>query len=166
MMQYETWSNPDTIFSSDACLNGCGGFWKGAFFHSKFPAEYISKSFHITALEVIAIIICLKLWGSYFKGKRIIVFCDNMAACQIINTGNSKCHILQECLREICFLAAVYEFEIKSVHLESESNRIADHLSRWHLDSKHEAKFRDLTGDFILKEETVDNAMFQFVNNW
>lgn len=166
MMQYENWSNPDTVFSSDACSDGCGGFWHGAFFHAKFPPQFMEKPFHITALEVIAIIICLKFWGSSFKGKRIVVFCDNMAACQIINTGKSRCHILQECLREICFLAAIYEFEIKSIHLDSASNRIADHLSRWHLDCKHKSQFLELTREFSLKEEIVDNTMFQFINNW
>lgn len=73
---------------------------------------------------------------------------------------------MQECLREICFLAAFYEFEIKSVHLGSSANRIADHLSRWHLQSKHEAEFLELTKDFTLIEEKVDSNLFQFVNNW
>lgn len=45
MMQYEEWSNPDAVFSSDACLGGCGGFWKGAFFHAEFPIEYKTDHF-------------------------------------------------------------------------------------------------------------------------
>ena len=94
-----------------------------------FPAYFRDKKFHITALEVIAIIVCLKLLDRFFKGKRIVVFCDNMAACQCISTGKARCRILQDCLREICFLPAGFKFEIKLQHLDSGSSRIADHLS-------------------------------------
>ena len=31
MMYYEEWSRPDEIFSSDACLTGCGGWFKENF---------------------------------------------------------------------------------------------------------------------------------------
>ena len=69
------------------------------------------------------------------------MFCDNMAACQCISTGKARCKILQECLREICFLAAVYELEIKLQHLDSGFNRIADHLSRWYMNDLHKQRF-------------------------
>lgn len=166
MMQTEEWSEPDSVFSSDSCLEGCGGFWMGHFFHTQFPQCLKGGKFHITALEIIAIIISLKLWGSKFKGKRIIAFCDNMAACQVINTGKSKCPVLQECLREICFLAAIHEFEIRLRHLDSESNRISDHLSRWNLGPQHQHCFLELTKGFNLQEEIVDESVFKFINTW
>ena len=43
--------------------------------------------------------------------------------------GNEK----QSCLRELAFLNAVYECEVRAVHLDTKSNRLADHLSRWHM---------------------------------
>ena len=76
---------------------------KGPFF-SQFPREIMEKNIHITALEVLFILVCLRLWGKNFKGQRILVFCDNMSACQIINTGSDT---LQEFLREI-ILAAIF----------------------------------------------------------
>ena len=48
---------------------------------------------------------------------------------------------MQDCLREIAFLAAVHEFQIKMVHLESKANRISDCLSRWDLDYSHRLEF-------------------------
>ena len=62
---------------------------------------------------MLAIIISLKLWGQYFRGKRIVIFCDNNSVCQVISTGKSRSEPLQDCLREICYLAAYYQFEIK-----------------------------------------------------
>ena len=36
LMLYEEWCTPDAICSSDACLQGCGGFWLGKYFHTSF----------------------------------------------------------------------------------------------------------------------------------
>ena len=114
----------------------------GAFFPCKISKLlFCSGGFHITALEMFAIIICLKLWGKNFKGKRIIVYSDSNSACLVVNTGKARCPILQECLREICYLAAINEFELRLQHLDRQSNRIADHLSRLHLGAWHQHKF-------------------------
>ena len=64
-----------------------------------------------------------------------------MVACQVINTGRSRCEILQAFLREICFFAATFDFELRAKHLEAVDNLIADHLSRWHFDIRHEEFF-------------------------
>ena len=47
----------------------------------------------------------------------------------MINSGKANCPILQSCLRELAFLSAIYECEVRSVYLDTESNRLADHLS-------------------------------------
>ena len=70
LMLYEEWCQPDEVCSSDSCLQGCGGFWLGKYFHTSFPKNFQEKQFHITILEMFAVIICLKLWGSNFKGKK------------------------------------------------------------------------------------------------
>ena len=53
-----------------------------------------------------------------------------------INSGRMQDPILAACLRELWFLAASYEFELRAVHLSSAANRLADLLSRWHLNPK------------------------------
>ena len=90
MMMYEEWSKPDEIFSSDACMTGCGGWFNGKFFHKVFPAVFINCDFHINCLELLAIIVCLKLWAKYFRGLRIRILCDNQIAVTVINTGKSR----------------------------------------------------------------------------
>ena len=84
MMEYEKWSESDAIFSSDSCFTACGGFWNGCYFHAKFPDNILNQSFHIGVLEMLAIIISLKLSGQYFRGKRIVIFCENNSVCQVI----------------------------------------------------------------------------------
>ena len=70
LMLYKEWCLPDEICSRDSCLQGCGCFWLGKYFHTSFPKNFLEKQFHITILEMFAVIICLKLWGSNFKGKK------------------------------------------------------------------------------------------------
>ena len=160
------WCQPDFIFSSDACLSGCGGFWQGNYFHSIFPEFILRKNLNINILEMLSIIICLKIWGKYFKGKRIQIFCDNEAVCQVISSGRAKCELLQSGLREIAFLTATLEFEIKTVHLDSKSNRISDFLSRYHLSPSYETQFMQLTSQFNLNEYKVSADLFTFINTW
>ena len=69
----------------------------------------MNKKFNINLLEMMSIILCLKLLGKSCTGKRIQIFCDNMAVCQVINSGEAKCEILHNGLREIAFLTAFYE---------------------------------------------------------
>ena len=166
LMFYEEWSEPDMICSSDACLLACGGFCSGKYYHTKFPDIFHTRKYNITILEMFAIIICLKLWGNNFKGKKLQMFCDNQAVCHVINTGKSKCTILQDCLREIAFLAACYEFQIRMVHLSSECNRLSDHLSRWDLDISHRQKFFDLVKGQTVTKSIVSQDLFHLTHTW
>jgi hypothetical protein len=166
LMYLGEWTEPDSIFSSDACLEGCGGFWNGNYFHSDFPTDILKRQLHIGALEMLSLLVCLKLWGKAFCRSRIVILCDNTSVCIAVNTGKTKCPFLQECLREICFIAAVNEFEIKAEHIKTGNNRIADHLSRWHMHASHEVGFRALTKDYTLKEWDITPELFQFSADW
>ena len=166
MMMVEEWSNPDEIFSTDSCLTGCGGFFQGQFFHAEFPQFVLREYLCINALELLAITVSLKLWGSYFTGKRILVQCDNKTACTVLNTGASKNIFMQSCLREICFYAARFEFDIRATHIESVNNRLADYLSRWHLQPSFGSEFFKLASGFSLLEKGVSSDMFLFTHDW
>ena len=97
MIILEEWSKPDEVFFSDSCLFSCGGFWQGNFFHVYFPKSVSDKRYSINILEILSVIICMTLWNSSFKGKRIQVYCDNSAVCSVVNSGKSSCLILREC---------------------------------------------------------------------
>lgn len=64
-----------------------------------------------------------------------MVHCDNFSVVSSLNSGRVRDKFLAVCLREIWFLAAVHEFELRSCHLSSSENRGADLLSRSHLNS-------------------------------
>ena len=120
----------DTIFSTDACLTGLGGvLWGKAYFRRSLPIVY--RTFNIAYLEMLAIIVALKAWGEVLENKRILVKCDNEAVVQVINSGRAFETFLLGGMREICYLAATYRFEIRCVHVPTKFNCIPDALSRW-----------------------------------
>ena len=163
LMEYDEWS---VVFSSDRCLTGCGGFWNGNYFHVQFPPHILQMKLHITALEILSVVLCLKLWGSFFKGQRILVLCDNQAVSQLICSGKSRSVFLQNALREICFLVAVNEFQLKGQFIEGSSNILSDILSRWHLHSDSRDRFLEMTDDYDLHEHKVPAEMFSFIIDW
>ena len=89
--------------------------------------------------------VALQLWGTALRGQREIISCDNENSVFALNFGRSRTPGMQRCLREIWFLSAVFDFEIRADHVPGVSNAIADHLSRWHLSTIHQAHFEALT---------------------
>lgn len=83
----------------------------------------------------------------------------------VLNFGRTKDPVLAQCLREIWFSTAQAQFQLRTVHLTSEDNRVADYLSRWHLS----ATYRDylITNHLLedLKAEHLSPYVFDFVAN-
>ena len=43
---------------------------------------------------MLAVIACLKMWGTKFNEKRILIKCDNQVTVYVINTGKSRRNLL------------------------------------------------------------------------
>ena len=124
------------------------------------------SSYSISIFEFYSIIICLKLWGQYFRQKIIQVFSDNLPVVMVINTGKGNSDLLQMCLREMAYEAAINRYEIRAVHLESSENRLADQLSRWDLSESHRQQFFDIKYGLQLTECAVSEEIFKFMHTW
>ena len=164
----QLWCTPDQVIATDACLEGGGGicFENGQYFHVKFTKEISESAGHINGLEMFAIIIAAKLWGRQWAGKRIKIQCDNLSTVQVLNTGKSRDLFMLECLRELLYIAAIGEFEIRACHISGVSNRLADHLSRWYSSGESRRAFkREITG-MALHKRFISAGLFHFINNW
>lgn len=159
------WSSPDAVFATDACLSGCGGLTCHQFFHIEFPRKVKDKFPSIHHLEVLAILLAARLWGSQWRGLRLLVYCDNAAVVSSLNSGRVQDSILAACLRELWFLAASHEFELRAVHLSSAANRLADLLSRWHLNLKFQEEFHAKTASLNMQDVTVPLSYFHVADS-
>jgi len=157
----QLWSAPDSIFSTDVCLTGCGGMSSEQHSHVEFPTNVLLRFTAIHLLEALAIVIALRLWGRHWHGLRIMVHCDNFSVVSSLHSGRVQDKLLAACLREIWFLAVVHKFEIRACHLSSSENRGADLLSRWHLNSSFPNEFWSMYGSLGLQPVSVSVDMFQ-----
>ena len=157
------WAKVDSSMSTDACLQGIGGWSGDRFFSEEFPQAILEKSFHINVLELMAIMVGLRLWSSQFKNSRIQLYCDNEACVHVINSGRSKDKNMLRILREIVFICAMDNFQIKAIHLPGVSNRIADCLSRVCRDKSQ--KLQSVIGKDWVKCE-VSEGLFEPSDRW
>ena len=167
MMAIEDWSQPDEVLETEACLLGFGA-WNSnrQYFHMAFPQSILDLDLHINALEMLTIIVACQVWGKHWPGKRLVVNCDNEASVTVLNTGRSRDPFLQACLRELAFVTARFEVEIRGNHVPGVTNRIPDALSRWDLDPKFLLEFHRLVGPEPVHDTFVYEGFFQFAHDW
>ncbi len=161
-----TWSNPDAVFATDACLSGCGGFSDGEYFHEEFPDFVANQNAHINTLELLTVVVACKLWGKLWQGKRILIRCDNEATVTVINSGRCRDEEMLSLLRELSFQAAIGEFEVKAVHIAGVDNRLPDLLSRRHLGPTHVRQFDKVAKGKGWTRRKVPTGLFGKVYKW
>ena len=156
----------DAEIAIDACLKGARGVSGQEFFRVAFPLKILGEGTSIAHLELWAVIIGVRLWGSRCTGKIIRVKSDNEAVTTIINTGRSSDLKLQELLRELTWWLAKYQFRIKSVHIKGSANLLPDLLSRWGEGSKVHQTFAEAIKRKNMSRVQVDKKWFDFVHLW
>ena len=110
------WSAPDAVFSTDACLLGCGGLCGSQFFHSPFPSTVTSLVLDINCLELLTVVIACKLWDHLWLRLRIMYW-DNPATVAVINSHKSHSSFMNDCLHELWLIAPIHDFELRAVSL-------------------------------------------------
>ena len=167
MMSNRSWSSPDGVFATDACLRSFGGFFEldKTFFYGFFPDKFLGKPkvWHISCLELLTVVVAVKLWFDKLQNRRILIRCDNKPACDVINHGRARDPVLQSCVRELIFLCAQGRFQIRALHIEGKANRGPDWLSRFHESSDNLVKFHELVGAGFSRRH-IDDSLFEFAN--
>ena len=159
-----TWLPADSFFFIDACLSGFGAVCRDKYIRSEWPEEIKQLDLHISARELFTIVITVKVWGKELSGLCMVIACDNEPASIAINSGKSEDNFMQQCLRELWFIAAVHEFEIRVSHIPGREDFVADWLSRW-LFPACRSKFKRYNSSLEtpLQCRAVDSSNFSFV---
>ena len=159
------WEAPDFTIATDACLVGCGGTCGDYYFHSGFPENIKKLELHISELELLSVIVAIKLWSSQCVGKKMTILCDNEASVYAINSGRVKDAFMESALRELAYVTALGQCEIRAFHIAGVTNRLPDMLSRWDLDEKFSKSFLAETKDSMV-ECIASDELFEFSNIW
>ena len=160
------WSEPDAVLATDACLVGCGGVCEDEFFQSEFPVGIAESACHISALEMLTVVVAVRIWGHRLGRAKIKVYCDNEATVHVVNSGKTRDPFMQCCLRELCYVTAKAQCVIRAVHLPGVKNRLPDLLSRWSISPQARDEFHTLTAHRNMREMCVHQGLFQFSHEW
>ena len=128
------WDFESLNFSTDTCLQGGGATCQTECISFAFPDCISMYSLHINALELFTIVVALKHWAPQLQGRKFTVACNNSSAVAVIMSNTSRDPFMQRCLRQLCFKAAVFDFEVRALHVPGRHNQFADYLSCWHSD--------------------------------
>ena len=98
------------VMTSDASGSwGCGAFnslLKAEWFQLQWPDSW--SSIHITAKEMVPIIIAAAIWGRKWQGKAILCRCDNAAVVAVINSGRSIDALVMHLMHCLFYFQAVF----------------------------------------------------------
>ena len=166
MIPAAKWIGPNRIFQTDACLTGIGGWSHGFYFHRTLPEFLVAQKLDINMIECWAIIVAIKHWGYKLSGSNSLLQCDNQVCVNCINEAKAKNPYMQALLREICFICAINDCQIRAVYIPTYTNRIADSLSRYHLSQQHRLEFTKLTRGLNKTEIHVQDSDFLLSNPW
>ena len=128
----------------DSCLSGCGAIWGDTYYSRPYPEHVLANSHHITRLEMLNMVVAVKVWGSEWSGKIVRFYCDNMAACTVLQDGRSHDPFLQHCAREIFYLTSVWDIKLLVSHRPGVQMELADALSRMHLGPAYHQRLQKL----------------------
>ena len=117
--------------ASAAITSDASGSWGcGAFSGPQWFMLQSYRDCHISAKELVPIVIAAVIWGKNWGGKTIRVWCDNMAAVIAVNSGSSRNHEVMHLARCLAFIKAKLEVDLVASHVPGVLNCSADALSR------------------------------------
>ena len=126
----------------DACLTGVGAIFGNEVYKAKIPPLF--KECHITALEMLNILVAVRQWEFKWSGLVIKIFCDNAAVVTVLNYGKTKDPLLATISRNIFMVCSKFDIALQITHIEGKRNVIADLLSRWSNSDTDHRKLKNL----------------------
>ena len=94
--------SPSTdIIELEACLTGFGGIYAHWIYHLPVPLNY--RQMNIVHFEMINIVLALRLIHKVWKGKRVLIKCDNAAVVSLLRHGKTKDPFPWVCARNLSF---------------------------------------------------------------
>ena len=120
---------PTSAATSDASgAWGCGAWSGSSWFQLEWPQG--AQNHHISFKELFAGLVAAAVWGSRWRGTRVMWLCDNQAAVYAISKRSCRDAGMMHLVRCLFFLEAWHSFELVAAHLPGRENMLADDLSR------------------------------------
>ena len=148
----------------DACLTGCGAFEGTQYYATPFPDSVIQQGHTIAHLEFLNIVVAVKVWAQKWEHHKVRIHCDNSNAVLAMQSGRSRDPFIQNCARELFLYGAMYDIDIKVVHVAGRLLVRADALSRMHTAPKFREWVRSDRRLQAAERLEVPDRYFELVN--
>ena len=89
-----------------------------------FPLEL--EELDITKKEMVTVMAAIKHWFMDLSNLKVKIYIDNQACVALINYGITRSPFLAACLREIFYMLASFNIELRAEYVPSKSNCLAD----------------------------------------
>ena len=126
----------------DASLEGLGAYFNDQIYAIPLVRGY--NHFHIVQLEMLNVLVAIRVWANQWRGKTIVIACDNQAVVLVINTGKTKDVVLSAIARNIAMEVALADINLRLSHILGKNNIVADSLSRYYTSDLHKNKVKSL----------------------
>ena len=100
----------------------------GEYFCGDWPEE--AASLDINSLECLAVLMSALRWGSSWKGRKIVLRCDNQSSCAVLRSGVARDAALMVPIRHLHFDSIRHSYELHVRHIAGVENELADLSSR------------------------------------
>ena len=129
-------------FFTDASGNpklGMGGICNKLWMYQQWD-EQIHKQLNpsIEFLELYDLTAAVLTWIRRFQNRRIILFCDNISAVEMINKLTSSCPNYMALIRLVILESLIHNVRVFAKYVLSKDNFLADMLSRLKLNLFHQ----------------------------
>ena len=130
------WTNsPDVELFTNASNKGSGCYFQGQWCQGTFPKQAFSdQKMSINWHELYAVTLALALWGPQFKGKCLLLHCNNASVIHIIAKASTHSKTMMALVCTFTLLSMQHNVHIHIQHIIRVSNKIADALSHFEMD--------------------------------
>ena len=118
----------------------------------------------INKKEMLVVMVAIKHWFGDLANLKVRIFVDNQVCVSLLNYGVTHSPFLALCLREIQFVLAKHNIELKAQYVTSKNNFLADLCSRAFCSEKHFKNFNKLLLEGTIKLEEFYYDRFNFEN--
>lgn len=124
------WLSTETIqlYTDSSATMGYGAYFSGNWFNGNWSDDVTELS--MAVLELFPIALATATWATDLRNKKLIIFSDNQAVTEVINSQSARCSKLMFLLRQITLTGLKYNFLLRAQFVPGKANGIADALSR------------------------------------
>ena len=123
---------PFDLCAGDATPMGAGA-WHGSHFWCRdFPRHLQDPQVPIHLKEFCVVIISARLWGNFWSGRSVVIWCDNDAVVDTITYKKPRDPALLSLLREFLYIVVTKKFFPVLRKIGTKENHLADFISRRH----------------------------------